>query len=171
MNGMLRPALLGLAMLNLLPAVTGAAAAETYRLYRNERFGVSAEIPRNWKAGREPDNGDGLVFTSPDSAATITVSGSLNIADSLTEAIEAEQTPDDGETVTYRRKSERMSVLSGTRGAVIFYRKAVLSCGDEIVNRVSIEYPLARKEAFDELVSHVAGSLRGGPGAQIGKCK
>src|SRR4051812_15197745 len=152
LNGLLGRMLLGLAMLNGVPAATGASATEAWRLYRNERFGVSADIPRSWKAGRAPDNGDGLAFTSPDGAATIRVSGGLNIADSIAEAIEAEQTLDEGETVTYRRRGDRMSVLSGTRGAVIFYRKAMLSCGDEVVNRVSIEYPLARKEAFDELV-------------------
>jgi hypothetical protein len=58
-----------------------ASAEQGYRPYRNWRFGVSAEVPSDWKAGREPDNNDGLAFTSPDGAATITVSGILNADD------------------------------------------------------------------------------------------
>jgi hypothetical protein len=154
-----------------LSAVAGAAADEAYRTYRNERFGVSADVPRSWKAGRSPDNGDGLAFTSPDGTATITISGGLNIADSVTEAMQAELTPDDGETVSYRRQTDRMAVLSGTRGTTIFYRKAILSCKDAVMSRVAIDYPLARKQEFDALVTHVARSLRGGPGAQVGSCK
>jgi Tfp pilus assembly protein PilE len=150
---------------------TAAHAQEQYRAYLNDRFGVRADVPRSWRAGPEPENGDGLKFTSPDGTATITVSGGFNIADTPAEAIDSEQQADDGETITYRNKNARMSVISGTRGATIFYRKALLSCKDEVVNRVSIEYPAARKAAYDPLVSHVAGSLRGSVGVQTGSCR
>jgi hypothetical protein len=60
-----------------------------------------------------------------------------------------------------------MAVVSGTRGATIFYRKVALSCKDQAMNRVSIEYPLARKQQFDALVSHVAASLHG---VEAGPC-
>jgi hypothetical protein len=157
-------------------AFAGAAAAtsavhaeDAYRTYHNDRFGVSADVPRDWRAGRPPENGDGLKFTSPDGAATIIVSGSYRIADSVAEALSSEQVPDEGETVTYQTRGPRMAVISGMRGERIFYRKVVLSCKDQVMNRVSIEYPLARKQQFDALVSHVAASLQGGPG--IDKCK
>lgn len=126
---------------------------------------------REWRAGRPPENGDGLRFTSPDGESFISVSGSFNIGDTVAEALENELLADDGETVTYRDKRERMSVVSGTRGTVIFYRKAMLSCNDQIVNRVSIEYPAARKASFDALVTHVAGSLKGGKGWQTENCR
>ena len=149
-----------------------ASAEQGYRQYRNWRFGVSADVPSDWKAGPEPENNDGLVFASPDGAATITVSGILN-ADSApaAEVIADEQRARDGETVTYRRASARQAVISGTRGNVIFYRKAILSCNDQIVNHLSIEYPVAQKQAFDALVSHVVASMRSSPGAQIPNCR
>ena len=149
-----------------------ASAEQGYRQYRNWRFGVSADVPSDWKAGPEPANNDGLVFASPDGAATITVSGILN-ADSApaAEVIADEQRARDGETVTYRRASARQAVISGTRGNVIFYRKAILSCNDQIVNHLSIEYPVAQKQAFDALVSHVVASMRSSPGAQIPNCR
>jgi hypothetical protein len=54
-----------------------------------------------------------------------------------------------------------MAVISGMRGQTVFYRKVVVSCKDQVMNRVSIEYPLARKQQFDALVAHVAASLHG----------
>ena len=162
---------LGLAVVLLLEALAPGHAQEQYRTYRNERFGVTADVPRDWRAGPPPANGDGLRFTSPDGTASISVSGSFNAGDTVGEAMENEQLADDGETIVYRAKQERMSVVSGTRGGIIFYRKAVLTCRDEIVNRVSSEYPAPRKAAFDALVSHVSASLRGGIGFQTENCK
>ena len=148
-----------------------ASAEQGYRPYRNWRFGVSADVPSDWKAGPEPDNNDGLAFPSPDGAATITVSGILNADDArAAELIADEQRARDGETVTYRKASARQVVISGTRGNMIFYRKAILSCNDQIVNHLLIVYPAAQKQAFDALVSHVAASMRSSPGEQIPKC-
>jgi hypothetical protein len=56
------------------------------------------------------------------------------------------------------------SRFSGNR---IFYRKSMLSRRDQIWNNLSIEYPPARKTAFDALVTRVAGSLRFGRSAQV----
>jgi hypothetical protein len=142
-------------------------AQDAYRTYHNDRFGVSADVPRDWRAGRPPDNGDGLKFTSPDGAATIIVSGSYRMADSVAEALDSEQAADEGETITYQTRAPRMAVISGMRGQTVFYRKVVLSCKDEVMNRLSIEYPLARKQQFDALVSHVAASLHG---VEAGPC-
>jgi serine/threonine-protein kinase len=155
------------ALAGVTAATSLVQAEDAYRTYHNDRFGVSADVPRDWRAGRPPENGDGLQFTSPDGTATITVSGSYRIADSVAEALNSEQAPDEGETVTYQTRGPRMAVVSGMRGQTIFYRKVVLSCKDQVMNRVSIEYPLARKQQFDALVSHVAASLHG---VEAGPC-
>jgi serine/threonine-protein kinase len=123
-----------------------AQAQDAYRTYHNDRFGVSADIPRDWRAGPQPENGDGLKFTSPDGTATLIVSGGYMIADTVAEALNSEQAADESETITYQTRAPRMAVVSGMRGATIFYRKVVLSCKDQVMNRVSIEYPLARKQ-------------------------
>jgi hypothetical protein len=172
---LIRPGAFGGTALGLVLVVASSIAfgqaPEKYRIYRNDRFGTTADVPRDWKPGNQPANGDGLRFTSPDGAAFISVSGSFDAGDVRGEALENEQLADDGETITYRVKQERLSVVSGTRGDVIFYRKAMMSCGDEIVNRLAIEYPATRKAAFDALVTHVAGSLRAGKGFQTDNCK
>jgi serine/threonine-protein kinase len=155
-----------------IAALCPVKAEQGYRNYRNARFGVSADVPSDWKAGQEPDNMDGLVFSSPDGAVTITVSGILNADDTpASEVIADEQRAQSGETVTYRSKGPHQAVISGTRGAVIFYRKTMLSCKDQVINHLVIEYPAAQKQAFDPLVAHVAASMRTSPGAQIPNCR
>ena len=153
-----------------LMALIGPASADAWQTYANERFGATADVPADWRAGEPPANGDGLAFTSADGAARITVSGSLQTFDTIAEAMASYEAPNDGETVTYRHRGKRSVVVSGTSGDRIFYRKSILSCADTIWNSVSIDYPAADKSAYDALVTHVAGSLRAGPGWQAADC-
>ena len=159
-------------MMASMVALSPVSAEQGYRNYRNARFGVSADVPSDWKAGREPDNNDGLVFSSPDGDATITVSGILNADNErANQVIAEEQRAEEGETVAYRKAGDRMAVISGTRGTTIFYRKTMLSCNDQVINHLVSEYPAAQKQAFDALVTRVAASMRTSPGEQISKCR
>src|SRR5215470_11434418 len=151
----------------LLALAAAATAEPQYRTYANPRFGTTADVPANWKADPPPANGDGLRFRSPDQRASLTVSGSLNIYDTVEEAMKAYEEPDEGEKITYRHREPRALVVSGTRGDTIFYAKHILSCGDQIWNSVHLEYPLAEKAAYDALVTQVAQSLRPGRSAQV----
>jgi serine/threonine-protein kinase len=151
-------------------ALAAPADAEGWRTYNNERFGATAEVPADWRAGRPPENGDGLVFTSPDGQASIAVYGSLHIWDTIDEAVAIFETPSDGETIKYKHHGPRSIVISGTRGDRIFYAKSLLSCRDNVWDHVRIEYPAARKSAFDALVMYVARSLRSGHSEQVAEC-
>jgi serine/threonine-protein kinase len=161
---------LALALLASALAVS-AEAAPGWRVYANPRYGTILEVPGDWRPGREPDNGDGLVFTSPDGAASIRVWGGLHIADSIAEELDSRETAEPGETVSYRRRGPRSLVISGRRGDTVFYRKSILSCRDTVWNSVVIEYPAARKAALDPLVARVAGSLKQGRGFQAESCR
>lgn len=156
--------------LAVLAALAGSASAGAWRTYVNERFGTTAEVPADWRAGEPPANGDGLAFTSPDGSATIIVSGGFNVWDSLDEAYAAYGAPGDGETITYHRRADGWLVVSGTVGDLIFYRKSVLSCRDQIWNDLSIEYPAEDKAAYDGLVAHAARSLHGSGNEELGDC-
>jgi serine/threonine-protein kinase len=146
------------------------ARAESWRTYSNERFGTTADVPFDWRPGPPPENGDGLVFTSPDGQASIAVYGSLHVWDTIDQAVAMFETPSEGETITYKRREPRSIVISGTRSDRIYYAKSILSCRDNVWNSMRIEYPAARKEAFDLLVKHVAGSLRSGHSYQVAEC-
>jgi serine/threonine-protein kinase len=155
----------------LLLAFAGAAPAADYRGYANARFGTAADVPTGWRADPEPANGDGLVFRSPDGKASVTVSGSLHVWDSIDEAMKIYEEPQQGETITYRHREPRVLVVSGTRGDTIFYARHILSCRDQIWNSVHIEYPAAQKAAYDAMVTHIARSLHGGPNGTVPKCR
>jgi hypothetical protein len=73
--------------LEVLDLSVGTAFAQSWRGYANARFGTVAQVPGDWRVGREPENGDGLDFTSPDGQATITVFGGLNIDDSVEQVL------------------------------------------------------------------------------------
>ena len=79
--------------------------------------------------------------------------------------------PQPGETITTTQRGPRTITVSGTRADRIFYRKAILSCRDQVWNGVAIDTPAADKQAFDTLVTRVAKSLRGGQGYQVKNCK
>jgi serine/threonine-protein kinase len=142
--------------------------------YHNPRFGTTADVPAGWQSGRPPDNGDGLVFTSPDGTAHLTISGGLNIWDSIEEAMEIYATGNAGETITYTHREARAITVSGTKGDLIFYAKHILSCRlscrDQLWNSIDLESPAARKREFDPLVTHIAQSLRPGVSEQVDAC-
>ncbi len=158
-------------MIAVMAFTAVAAAAPQYRTYANPRFGTTADVPADWKPDAPPANGDGLKFRSPDGRASITVSGMLNVYDTVEEAMAAYETPGEGEKITYRHRQARTLVVSGTRGDAIFYAKHMLSCGDQIWNSVYLDYPASEKAAYDALVTRVAQSLRPGRSGQIPRCK
>lgn len=160
------------ALMLFAAASLASAHGETFRTYANARFGATAEVPSDWRSDPPPENGDGLIFRSPDGLASITVSGMLNIADSPDQAMSEREQAGDGETITFRQRGRRTITVSGLQGDKIFYRKAILVCGDQIWNDLSLDYPAARKAEYDALVVRVARSLRfSGASAQIPNCR
>lgn len=138
-----------------------SAQAEGWRLYRNSRFGTTADVPKDWTMGEAPQNDDGRVFTSPDKQSEIIISGSFRTFQKEQE-IADRLAPGEGETIAYRRQGKDWLAVSGTKGDRIFYRKSRLSCNGAVWNSVSIDYPASQKKNFDPLVTRVSRSLRPG---------
>jgi hypothetical protein len=149
-------------------SIAGGAEAKTWRTYFNPRFGVSADVPSDWKIGPEPVNGDGRAFTSPNGSAEIGVTGIFSVLP-RDEEILIRTTPGAGGTITYKVVQGNVVVVSGTRGDRIFYYKSLLNCG--IWNDLSIEYPARDKAEYDPLVAHVAASLKPGRGYNFVPCQ
>jgi hypothetical protein len=161
-----------LALALLAAASIASARAESFRTYANPRFGATAEYPADWRYDPPPENGDGLVFRSPDGEAKVIISGILNIADTPDRAMRDEEKGYEGQTVTFHQQGRRWVIVSGTQGDKIFYRKSILVCQDQMWNIVYLEYPAARKAEYDALVARVAGSLHFyGASAQIPDCR
>lgn len=167
-----RPKIRAFALALLVAAGVSSADAGSFRVYSNPRFGATAEVPRDWRPSPPPENGDGLDFQSPDNQASIFVGGVLNIDDTVEAAMNREEEPYTGQTVTFRQRGRRSITISGLQGDLIFYRKSILVCHDQIWNRVYLEYPAARKAEYDALVVRVARSLHfSGASAQIPDCR
>ena len=171
---MLKAAMMGLCLTAGTAMAPQAQAGQAYKrqafkTYVNERFGVTAGRPADWTPGNEPENGDGLRFTAPDGTAFVSISGSLQAFGTVKEYLDI-VAEEKGAQVTLEKRGLRSLVQSGVRGGVIFYKKSLLTCKDQVWNNLLIEYPAARKQAFDALVAHVAGSLKGGRGYQV-KCR
>lgn len=157
-------ALIAMAMLKSIALGAG------WQPYVNERFGAAADVPADYSAGDPPANGDGLTFTSPDGAATISIWGALatvtdeSFADYATRLVSHDK--DDGWDVSYSAGKSDWFAFSGSKGDRIFYEKVIKACNGEIANHVRLEYPVARKKEFDPIVAHVAKSLRSEKGWQ-----
>lgn len=81
-------------LLTIAISANSSVGASAWTSYHNTRFGTTADVPKGWRAGPPPANNDGLIFTSPDGAAELTISGMLNIEDSLEAAFESYETPE-----------------------------------------------------------------------------
>ena len=65
-----------------------------------------------------------------------------------------------GERITYQRQGRGWVVVSGYRGDRIFYRKAMLACGNRKWHNLEFEYPAAEKRAFDRFVTRASFALQ-----------
>ena len=157
-------------MCAILGWLAPAQAGNSWKRYVNERFGVTADHPADWSAGRPPDNGDGLRFSSPDGEAYVSISGSLHTFDTAAESLDIVAQVEPGATVTFQKRGPRSIVQSGVHGDRIFYKRSFLACNNQVWNNLVIEYPAARKREFDPVVAHVSASFKAGQGYQVA-CK
>jgi len=160
------PAALLMALLvgPLLVAPAPDAAAETWKLYANARFGTVAEYPADrFHPGRPPDNSDGQAFAAAD-GAELRIFAHWNV-DNYTPAEQEtflRSAGSDYADVTYRATGKDWLVLSGNRGDSIFYEKYVLakSKNDGVIHALTVTYPRDAKAVYDPIVARMARSLR-----------
>ena len=165
-----KPATLVRTLVGLGVAVLcGAARAETWSTYQNDRYGTTIDYPDSFKPEPPPDADDGQAFKSAD-GARFSVSASYGGIDSdlatyrdfVTKHRAADQ------TVTYQTSGKNWFVLSGSQGSRIFYERHMLSHGGEMTEDFVISYPAAAKTAYDPIVARMAKSFRSGTGFQTG---
>ena len=145
---------------------TVPALAQSWRTYRNPRFGTTIEHPDSFRAGRPPDNGGGLGFTARDTAS-FSVWGSHNALDhdlaGLESFIREEVTSD--KRVTYEARGANWFVIAGVHEANTFYERYLLSHGGKIVNGFTMQYASRLKAPYDSIVTRMSRSFRAGRGA------
>ena len=142
------------------------ALAQSWKTYRNARFGTTIEYPDQFRGGRPPENGGGLAFSSSDGAKFV-VYGSHNALEHDLAGLETDtlEGRDAGERITYQDRGANWFVISGTRGNDEFYERYLLSHGGKIVNGFVMTYPARLRTAYDPIVTRMSRSFRAGRGA------
>jgi hypothetical protein len=138
-------------------ALTLTAANAQTRSNDPPRRGIPAVLPPDWILQPADPNGHRKDLTSPDGRASLTVleeRADTNMASYMRSVAER-----DGEHVTYQRRGRGWIVSSGFKGDRIFYRKAMLACGDTVWHQIAFEYPAADKRAYDRFVTRTEKAL------------
>ncbi len=149
------------AALVLTLALTGQTLAFEWSHYANPRFGFVVDIPPEFSAVVEADNGDGGVSTAQDKLSKLAVWGSNltegTLADDFASRLEA--TRADGWTISYSRVTDNWASWSGSQQGRIFYARAIRLCDDQIAYFL-FEYPRARLESDRPFVERLVKSLK-----------
>ena len=150
-------------------ALAGSALADAHKWlpYKNPRFGTQGVYPADiFKPLEPPANGAGRSFGAKD-GASIVIQGMFNSLDDKSPKALAKEYygPDSHPNVAYESSGKDWFVISGTRGQTVYYEKVILSCKGDIVNALTIEYPAARKGAYDALVGPIEKAFKPGRGA------
>lgn len=123
------------------------------------RHDIERILPPNWRIAAPQRRVLGRRYVSPDGSAWLTIQAQPTRRDGIVDHMASvAQRP--GERVTYVRRGRGWIVSSGYRGGRIFYRKAMLACGNRAWHEIAFEYPAEEKRAFDRLVTRVSGALK-----------
>jgi hypothetical protein len=136
-----------------------ASPADGWTTYSNARFAFSLCYPSSvFRAGRPPDNGDGLSFAARD-GATLATWGSN---DALDHGLTGEQSfaERDRKGITYRAKGGNWFALSGKTGARVFYRKTFFD--DRRFVSFELSYPASVASRYAPIVTRMQKCFRYG---------
>jgi hypothetical protein len=131
--------------------------------YRSERFGYNLLFPADvfTPRGMSP-NGDGFEFVSRDGEAKLKVFGAYNTDNiGLVEYRTAVVREFAGyDKLVYGPMGQGWFVLSGMRGASIYYQKVLFSCGGRVISAFALTYPSQQRREYDGIVTGIEKSFR-----------
>ena len=135
-------------------------AQEAWTHYRNKRFGTSIDYQEFFEPGPPSVNGDGQSWGGPEDT-TFSVFASENVQRQSLAGYQADLLADGNhQNLSYRAASGRRLVLSGLRGALIYYEVYLFPPSGRIHGFV-MEYPARYKKDYDASVRRMASSFRG----------
>jgi hypothetical protein len=116
-------------------------------------------MPPGWTLLPPDNNWHGYRFASPAGDAWLSLYSRAAERESVDAHMQWVRTIP-GERITYERKGRGWIVVSGYKDDRIFYRKAMLACGDRRWHHLAFEYPASRKREFDRFVTRASGALK-----------
>lgn len=137
--------------------------AETWSVYRNDRFGFRLDYPSSLFVPELPAQVDRVSFRTRDGRARLTAYASTNHERKSLAEIRSDYLESAGNlVVTYSRVIGRGIVVSGESGSDIVYTRIVLSPASDVISVFEITYPSEWKEQFDPIVTRISRSFRAG---------
>jgi hypothetical protein len=154
-------------VLAALSVVVPTAGANDWLTYHNDRYGTTIDYPDIFVAQRPPDSDDGRAFKSA-AGADFSVSALYNALDFTVAKYHdfIVKNLDHGSIVTYEARGNNWFVISGTKGADVFYERHLLSHGAQMTEDFVITYPASLKATYDPIAARMAKSFRPGTGFQ-----
>lgn len=144
----------------LMSSVAAAAILE-WGHYANQRFSYSIDIPPEFSAIDEAENGDGGMSRSGDKLSELAVWGANlvegDLGDDFASRLAAAEA--DGWTVSYRRETPKWASWSGSLQGRLFYARAIALCDGQAAYFL-FEYPRARQASYDPIVKRLVKSLK-----------
>jgi hypothetical protein len=145
--------------IGLAAVLRAASAQQGWSTYVHPQFGTSIVYPATLFGGPAP-SADGAVFSG--AGATLQVSAIYRPDIATPGQLRAfMQSSPDYQYVTYSPEGRNWLVVSGYRGADIFYEKFFLAGGT--VQGFSIQYPADQRATYDPVVEAIEDSFRSGP--------
>jgi hypothetical protein len=148
-------------------ATPAAFAAERWETHRNARFGYVLSYPSSVFEPQPPsEKGDGQTFLSKDGRAKIVVYATVNderFSPAQYRSTILKQFAGYNE-MDYSPRGKTWFVLSGFRDDVIYYQKVMFSCGERVINALSVTFPRKEKKFYEGLIEVMEDSFKPGSG-------
>ncbi len=132
--------------------------AQVYEQYCNNRYGFCVQYPQHFGIESAPMNNDGRRFYNHNGFIMI-ASGINNVMDDTLQS-ELESAKNKFDAITYQTTGNNWFVLSGYQTGYIIYIKTYI--GEGSINHLYIQYPMARKEEYDKIVTTISHSFKSG---------
>ena len=158
----MRPTVLAVAIVTSLLGTEGSAANPQWTIYEDADVSCVLDYPAGLFRPEASSPDQPTRFSSPDPDVYFTIHGVENPHGWSPEAIREKYLSADipGDDVTYERTRSDFFVVSGYRGANIFYTKVAVSPDLSSACILEITYPRAQKEALNQIVTRMSLSLR-----------
>lgn len=129
----------------------------SYKQYQNERYGFSIEYPSYLSSDIQPDNGDGMSFSSGDGSVKLTVSGENNILGDTPDSVLQGILKDHG-SLADQQSEDGWCTASWTSGDTVSYEKNVVGKGS--INTFVFSYPASQKDFYAPVIEHLNESFQ-----------
>ena len=149
----------------LLISASVVSAQDKFSTYSNDRFYFSIEYPTALlKMQPPPENDDGRIFISADSAIEMRVWGQYNAEDRTLEERYERDLKGYTEKPAYMILKRDWYILSGIKDGKIFYQKTMIRRKNgDVFFTFTIGYPLSERSKLDTIVKRISESFKFDP--------